>query len=65
MLLRHSLGLEEEAEAVESAVAAALDDGMRTIDIARTGEALGRHGDHDGGGGGADREPGRGAGSRP
>ncbi len=38
MLLRHSLGLEREAKAVEDAVAAALADGYRTADIARPGE---------------------------
>ncbi|MCS7220366.1 MAG: 3-isopropylmalate dehydrogenase [Anaerolineae bacterium] len=38
MLLRHSLGLEQEARAVEGAVAAALADGYRTVDIARPGE---------------------------
>ncbi len=34
MLLRHSLGLESAAQAVEQAVAAVLDDGYRTADIA-------------------------------
>ena len=34
MLLRHSLGLEAEAAAVEQAVEAALADGLRTADIA-------------------------------
>jgi 3-isopropylmalate dehydrogenase len=38
MLLRHSLGLEGEARAVESAVAAALDAGYRTPDIAAAGQ---------------------------
>jgi 3-isopropylmalate dehydrogenase len=38
MLLRHSLGLEAEARAVESAVAAALDDGFVTGDVAAPGE---------------------------
>lgn len=38
MMLRSSLGLEEEAAAVESAVAGALADGARTADIARAGE---------------------------
>jgi 3-isopropylmalate dehydrogenase len=33
MLLRHSLGLQEEARAVEAAVQAALDDGARTADL--------------------------------
>jgi 3-isopropylmalate dehydrogenase len=37
MLLRHSLGLEKEAAAVESAVAQVLDEGVRTPDIADTG----------------------------
>ena len=34
MMLRHSFGLEAEADAVESAVGAALDSGVRTADIA-------------------------------
>jgi 3-isopropylmalate dehydrogenase len=38
MLLRHSLGLEEEARAVEDAVTAALRKGLRTGDIAERGE---------------------------
>jgi 3-isopropylmalate dehydrogenase len=37
LLLRHSLGLEEEAEAVESAVFAAIDGGARTADMAESG----------------------------
>ncbi|RME51428.1 MAG: 3-isopropylmalate dehydrogenase, partial [Caldilineae bacterium] len=37
MLLRHSLGLEEEAAAVEAAVDAVLNEGVRTPDIAHTG----------------------------
>jgi 3-isopropylmalate dehydrogenase len=37
MLLRHSLGLEAEAEDVEAAVAQALADGVRTADIAAAG----------------------------
>jgi len=37
LLLRHSLGLEAEAEAVESAVARALAGGLRTADIAPPG----------------------------
>jgi 3-isopropylmalate dehydrogenase len=37
MLLRHSLGLEAEARAVESAVTGALSDGVRTADIATPG----------------------------
>ena len=35
MLLRHSLGLEEEAQAIEKAVRAALQSGARTGDIAK------------------------------
>ena len=38
MLLRHSLGLEREAGAVETAVESALASGMRTADIARRGQ---------------------------
>ena len=34
MLLRHSLGLEQEAEAIERAVDSVLDAGLRTGDIA-------------------------------
>jgi 3-isopropylmalate dehydrogenase len=40
MLLRHSLGLEDEARAVEAAVAAALDDGYVTTDVAAPGEQI-------------------------
>jgi 3-isopropylmalate dehydrogenase len=39
MLLRHSLGLEAEAKAVEEAVSEALTDGIRTADIAASGGA--------------------------
>ncbi len=39
MMLRLSLGLEREAEALEDAVAQALDEGCRTADIANAGEA--------------------------
>ena len=39
LLLRHSLGLSEEAEALESAIDAAIAAGARTADIARDGEA--------------------------
>jgi 3-isopropylmalate dehydrogenase len=39
MLLRHSLGLETEAAAVEAAVNRAIDDGARTADIAEKGRA--------------------------
>jgi 3-isopropylmalate dehydrogenase len=37
LMLRHSFGLESEARAVESAVAAAIDDGCVTADIAASG----------------------------
>ena len=37
MLLRHSLGLEREAAAIEAAVDGVLDDGVRTGDIAAPG----------------------------
>jgi 3-isopropylmalate dehydrogenase len=37
MLLRHSLGLNAEAEAVEKAVTAAIEDGARTPDVAERG----------------------------
>ncbi|MDP6436538.1 MAG: 3-isopropylmalate dehydrogenase [Gammaproteobacteria bacterium] len=40
MLLRHSLGLEEEARAVEDAVTQVLRDGLRTADIAAAGEPV-------------------------
>jgi 3-isopropylmalate dehydrogenase len=39
MLLRWSLGLAAEADAVEAAVGRVLDEGCRTADIARPGEA--------------------------
>ena len=38
MLLRHSCGLEEEARALEAAVASAIADSLRTADIAAPGE---------------------------
>jgi 3-isopropylmalate dehydrogenase len=38
MLLRHSLGLEEEARAVEQAIAGVISDGARTADIATAGQ---------------------------
>ena len=41
MLLRHSLGLETEAAAIEAAVDAVLDEGVRTGDIAHTGSEVG------------------------
>jgi 3-isopropylmalate dehydrogenase len=41
LLLRHSLGLEAEARAIEAAVASALTDGLRTADIAAGGKAIG------------------------
>lgn len=40
MLLRHSLGLEAEARAVEAAVQRTLDDGIVTGDIASAGERI-------------------------
>jgi 3-isopropylmalate dehydrogenase len=40
MLLRHSLKLEAEARAIESAVAVSLQDGLRTADIAAGGNAV-------------------------
>jgi 3-isopropylmalate dehydrogenase len=39
MLLRYSLGREDAASAVENAVAAVLDKGLRTPDIAAPGQA--------------------------
>ena len=39
MLLRHSLRLDDEAAAVEAAVAGVLDDGLRTADLALKGQA--------------------------
>jgi 3-isopropylmalate dehydrogenase len=38
LLLRHSLGLEEEAAAVEAAVAKVLDEGLRTRDLVGPGD---------------------------
>ena len=43
MLLRHSLNLNNEAEAIESAVSRVLADGLRTADIARGGASIGTH----------------------
>lgn len=40
MLLRHSFGLEDEAGAVEAAIAAAIAAGARTADIASKGESF-------------------------
>ena len=40
MLLRHSLGLEQEAAAIEAAVDAVLDEGVRTPDVAHTGNEV-------------------------
>ena len=40
MLLRHSLGLEKEADAIESAVDAVLNEGVRTPDIQHTGSEV-------------------------
>jgi len=42
MLLRHSLGFEEEARAVEAAVESALADGLRCADIASRGPGAAR-----------------------
>ena len=39
MLLRHSCGLEEEARAVEQAVADVIEEGLRTADLAAPGQA--------------------------
>ncbi|HUE96891.1 MAG TPA: 3-isopropylmalate dehydrogenase, partial [Longimicrobiaceae bacterium] len=39
LLLRHSLGLEAEADAVEAAVAEVLANGLRTKDLVRPGES--------------------------
>lgn len=39
MMLRYSLGLPEEALAIENAVKAVLEEGFRTADIAKPGEA--------------------------
>ncbi|MFY2762740.1 3-isopropylmalate dehydrogenase [Arenimonas sp. MALMAid1274] len=41
LLLRHSLGLQDEALAVELAVACALDAGQLTADLAAPGQAIG------------------------
>ena len=38
LLLRHSLGLTAEADAVEAAISAAIGAGARTADIAQDGE---------------------------
>jgi 3-isopropylmalate dehydrogenase len=40
MLLRHSLGLEKEAAAVERAVDSVLNEGVRTPDVAATGSEV-------------------------
>ncbi|MDR0557732.1 MAG: 3-isopropylmalate dehydrogenase [Treponema sp.] len=42
MMLRYSFGLETEARAIEDAVSAALDAGLRTLDIAGKGRATAR-----------------------
>ena len=41
MMLRYAFALETEAQAIENAVNAVLEDGFRTADIAHGGEALG------------------------
>ena len=38
MLLRHSLGLEQEAQAVEAAISAVVNDGIVTADLLRPGQ---------------------------
>jgi 3-isopropylmalate dehydrogenase len=40
MLLRHSLGLENEARAIEAAVDQVLNAGHRTVDIAAGGKSV-------------------------
>jgi 3-isopropylmalate dehydrogenase len=40
MLLRHSLDMEAEAQAIEHAVSAVLDAGNRTADLAQPGETV-------------------------
>lgn len=40
MLLRHGLGLEDQAQAIEKAVNLALEQGYRTVDIARPGDKI-------------------------
>ncbi len=45
LLLRHSLGLDEEAAAVEDAIASAIRDGHRTADIVADGETAVSTGD--------------------
>ncbi len=40
MLLRHSFGLEQEAAAIEAAVDAVLNEGVRTPDVANTGSEV-------------------------
>jgi 3-isopropylmalate dehydrogenase len=40
MLLRHSLGLEQEASSIERAVDAVLNEGVRTPDVAHTGSEV-------------------------
>ena len=39
LMLRHTFGLNDAAEALEQAVESALNDGVRTADLARAGEA--------------------------
>jgi 3-isopropylmalate dehydrogenase len=41
MMLRHSLDLGSEADAIETAVEGVLADGLRTTDLARGGKAIG------------------------
>ncbi len=39
LLLRHALGLAEEADTIEAAIGAAIDAGCRTADLARAGDS--------------------------
>jgi 3-isopropylmalate dehydrogenase len=40
MMLRYSLNLDDEAQAIERAIDAVLDDGARTADIAAPDDAI-------------------------
>jgi 3-isopropylmalate dehydrogenase len=69
MLLRHSLGRDDAAGAIEAAVSAVLDDGFRTADLLPTGGDAtglrrGRHERDDRGGRRTDRDCGGRAGDR-
>jgi 3-isopropylmalate dehydrogenase len=41
MMLRYSFAMTKEADCIENAVQKVLEDGLRTGDIARSGEVLG------------------------